>query len=167
MSVSQVSQVALCTNVDRFYVPALVNRKKAGYGVKSSTGSTMDGVCKGEGMTRLGALADGVKKGVFTEGVLVLEERVLSLLRERFDEAGEAGTCSGVPDMMVSVSVLTPPMSLALRLRARSLCSLKRFELSSGAVVGPGIGGTRKPERGGMVTTSGREDEGLVAFREE
>lgn len=121
----------------------------------------MEGVCEGDGMTRLGALPDGVRKGV-------LEERVLSLLRERFEEAGEAGTCSGVPDMMVSVSVLTPPMSLALRLRARSLCSLKRFLLSSGVLVDPGIGGTRNSERDEMVTSSGRECEGgLVAFREE
>lgn len=85
---------------------------------------------------------------------------MLSLLRERFEEAGEAGTCSGVPDMMVSVSVLTPPMSLALRLRARSLCSLKRLLLlSSGAVVGPGIGGTRNAGRDEMVTSSGCKGE--------
>ena len=93
---------------------------------------------------------------------------MLSLLRERFEEAGEAGTCSGVPDMMVSVSVLTPPMSLALRLRARSLCSLKRLLLSSGVMVDPGIGGTRNSGRDEMVTSSGRECEGgLVAFRGE
>lgn len=147
------------------YLPVLFSRKNAGYGVGSCDGSTMDGVCEGEGMTRLGALAEGVRKGVLAEGVLVDVDRVLSLLRERFDEAGDAGTASGVEDML-SKSVLTPPMSLALRLRARSLCSLKAFLFSSGALLGPGIGGTTK-FGDEMVTALGASTGGAVAFRQE
>jgi hypothetical protein len=47
------------------------------------------------GMTRLFVLTAGVMKDVFAAGVLSDElaaDRVLSLLRERFDEAGEMGT---------------------------------------------------------------------------
>lgn len=102
---------------------------------------------------RLGALWEGVRKGVLAAGVLmedVAADRVLSLLRERFEDEGEAGTASGAEDMF-SVSVLRPPLTLALRRSARSLCSLKVFLLFvSLEVAGSGRGGTRKFE-GGMV----------------
>lgn len=75
----------------------------------------------------------------------MVAERVLSLLRERFDDEGEGGTCRE-PDM--SVSVLTPPTSLALRRRARSLCSLKSFRSAPGEATASGNGGTTKLEGG-------------------
>jgi len=112
----------------------------------------MEGVC--DGIMRLGALPEGVRKGVFAYGVFAVDaERLLSRLRERFDEAGEAGTSRGVDvEVIACISVLTPPPSLALRLRARSLCSLKTvLSVSSDTLVGSGSGGTRKFE-GGMVT---------------
>lgn len=61
---------------------------------------------------------------------------VLSLLRERFDDAGETGTELGA-DMMpvIAGSVLRePPLSFALRLSARSLCSVKDCRWSPGAL---------------------------------
>ena len=63
-------------------------------------------------------------------------ERALSLLRERFDDEGEGGTCSELVDMLASV--LTPPMSLALRRRARSLCSLKSGRWAAGEAAAAG-----------------------------
>lgn len=95
----------------------------------SGEGSVTDGVWEGSGITRLGTLAEGVKKGVLPAGVLMDEaatDRKLSLLRERFEDEGEAGTASGVD--MFCASVWTPPLTLALRLKARSLCSLKRVD---------------------------------------
>lgn len=94
----------------------------------SGEASTADGASGLWGMTRLGALPAGVKKGVLAAGVLMdeaaaEEERALSLLRERFEDEGEAGTASGADDMVVSA--LGPPLTLALRRKARSLCSLK------------------------------------------
>ncbi len=78
-----------------------------------------------EGITRLFVLTEGVKKGVLAAGVLREEfvvERVLSLLRERFDDDGDAG--SPADAMSTSVRRKTPG-NLALRPKARSLCSLK------------------------------------------
>lgn len=63
-------------------------------------------------------------------------ERVLSLLRERFDEDGDGGTCSELVDMFASV--LTPPISLALRRSARSLCSLKSCRWAAGEAAASG-----------------------------
>jgi hypothetical protein len=82
-----------------------------------------------EGITRLLVLTEGVIQGVlFAAGVLsdeLVAERVLSLLRERLDDVGDSGTCA---DAMGAASVLIrPPLTLTLRLRARSLCSLKKL----------------------------------------
>ena len=100
-----------------------------------------------EGMMRLLVLTDGVTKGVLAAGVLkdeAVPDRVLSLLRERLDDEGEGGTGA---EAMVSGSVLMRlPLSFALRLRARSLCSLKKLLLLSGSDSGGGRGGTRKLE---------------------
>jgi hypothetical protein len=117
----------------------------------------MDGVCeRDEGMTRLGALAEGVRAGVLADGVFVKRvaaDRVLSLLRERFDDEGDAGTTSGAA--MPPAAVSRPPLSLALRRSARSLCSLNVFLPTSGAEVSSGSGGTTKFE-GGILTALGR-----------
>jgi hypothetical protein len=82
-----------------------------------------------DGITRLLVLTDGVTKGVFAAGVFsdeLVPDCALSLLRERLDDAGDIGICA---EAMVSGSVLMrPPLSFALRLRARSLCSLKKLE---------------------------------------
>lgn len=98
---------------------------------------------------RLWVLTDGVTKGVFAAGVLrdeLVPDRALSLLRERLDDDGDSGTCA---EAMVSGSVLMrPPLSFALRLRARSLCSLKKLRLLSRGDSGGGSGGTRKLEDG-------------------
>ena len=78
-----------------------------------------------EGIMRLFVLTEGVKKGVLAEGVLrdeFVPERALSLLRERFEDEGEAGNPTDV--MSTSVRRKTPG-NLALRPKARSLCSLK------------------------------------------
>jgi hypothetical protein len=90
---------------------------------------------------------------VLTAGVLKAEvaadvwrdakvaDRVLSLLRERFDDAGETGTELGADMMPVTVgSVLRePPLSFALRLSARSLCSVKEFLSVSRRTCSPGV----------------------------
>jgi hypothetical protein len=89
-----------------------------------------------EGITRLFVLKEGVAMGVLAAGVLKEEvpDRVLSLLRERLDDVGEMESCAGA---MLSGSVLRrTPLSFALRLRARSLCSLKKLWLLLGSVVG-------------------------------
>lgn len=97
---------------------------------------------------------------MFADGVLKAEvalERELSLLRERFDDEGEAGTASGVDDMFC-VSVWTPPLTLALRLSARSFCSLNVVLVAMSAAVGEESGGGRAT-RGtgdGMVVVLGR-----------
>lgn len=63
--------------------------------------------------------------------------RALSLLRERFEEEeGEGGTCSEFDDMLVPDLRLA--ISLALRLRARSLCSLNGFGAAPGEAAGSG-----------------------------
>lgn len=67
-------------------------------------------------------------------------DRVLSLLRERFDEAGETGIEQGA-DMVpvLTGSVLSKlPLSFALRLSARSLCSVNEFPLDSRRTSSPG-----------------------------
>lgn len=133
------------------YLPPLLRRKNAGYGVPSGTKwSPLEGVPGvDEGIMRLWVLTDGVMKGVFAAGVLsdeLVPERVLSLLRERLDDDGDSGSCA---EAMVSGSVLMrPPLSFALRLRARSLCSLKILLLLSRGASGGGRGGTRKLEDG-------------------
>lgn len=73
-------------------------------------------------------------------------DRVLSLLRERFDEAGETGTELGADMMPVTVgSVLRrPPLSFALRLSARSLCSVKAVRSVARRTSGPGGRGMRR-----------------------
>lgn len=111
-----------------------------------------------EGIMRLLVLTDGVIKGVFAAGVLsdeAVPDRVLSLLRERLDEVGDSGACA---EAMFSGSVLTRlPLSFALRLRARSLCSLKKSLFALTSDLGSGGGVTRKlGERmvmGGCVQT--------------
>lgn len=85
-----------------------------------------------DGITRLLVLTDGVMKGVFAAGVLrdeFVAECALSLLRERLDEDGDG---SSIDAMAGSVRMKTPG-SFALRLRARSLCSLKVLRTDLGA----------------------------------
>lgn len=62
--------------------------------------------------------------------------RALSLLRERFEDEGDGGTCSELDDMLAPDLML--PISLALRLRARSLCSLKGFGAAPSEAAGSG-----------------------------
>jgi hypothetical protein len=76
---------------------SLVEVKNAGYGVPSWGYKSPLAVVLGivEGITRLFALAEGVKKGVFAAGVLsdeLVVDGMLSLLRERFDDVGEIET---------------------------------------------------------------------------
>lgn len=103
-------------------------------------------------MTRLGALAEGVKEGVAREKTGA--DRVLSLLRERFEDEGEGGTCSDWDEAMFA-SVFRPRPSLALRRRARSLCSLNSGRSAAHEAAASGNGGTTKWE-GGIVTVLGR-----------
>jgi hypothetical protein len=113
------------------------------------------------GITRLGALADGVKAPI--EGVAA--DRELSLLRDRFDEAGDAGIASGPAADMFSVSVWSPCLTLALRRSARNLCSLKTFP--SMALCDSGVGGRKGGGRleGGMVQISRAVRDGEVACK--
>lgn len=88
-------------------------------------------------------LPAGVLKAVLAVGVTSwaqVADRVLSLLRERFDEAGETGTELGADMMPVAAgSVLRDaPLSFALRLSARSLCSVKAMLSVSRRTSGPG-----------------------------
>jgi hypothetical protein len=130
--------------VGRVYLPPLLKRKNAGYGVPSwMKGSPFEGVLGvGEGITRLLVLTEGVMKGVFAAGVLreeLVPDCVLSLLRERLDDDGDGGTCA---EAILSGSVLIrPPLIFALRLRARSLCSLKKLLFAAGSGSGGGRGG--------------------------
>lgn len=91
---------------------------------------------------RLFVLTEGVIKGVFAAGVCkdeLVADRVLSLLRERLDDDGD----SGIPAEAISGSFrVRTPGSFALRLRARSLCSLKKLLSVSGNASGRGRGGT-------------------------
>lgn len=94
-------------------------------------------------MTRLWVLSAGVAAGVLAVGVLrneAVAERVLSLLRERLDDVGDSGACA---EAMVLGSVLVlirPPLSLALRRRARSFCSVKKLGRAAGRLSGGGGG---------------------------
>lgn len=104
-------------------------------------------------------LIAGVLKVVLAAGVLraaYVTDRVLSLLRERFDDAGETGTEPGADMTAVTAgSVLRkPPLSFALRLSARSLCSVNKFLSVSRRTSGPGIRGTRR--FGEVIVTEGR-----------
>lgn len=111
------------------------------------------------GITKLGALAEGVRKGALR--VDVAADRVLSLLRERFEDEGEGGTASWAEAM--STSVFIPGLVLALRRRARSLCSLKVGLSAPGKAAASGRGGTTKCEAG-MVTVAGVERDGDVLW---
>ena len=95
---------------------------------------------------------------VFAVGALreaYVADSVLSLLRERFDEAGDTGTELGADMMPVTAgSVLRrPPLSFALRLKARSLCSVKERLSIPRRTSGPGV--VRGTRRVGGVTMSG------------
>lgn len=134
----------------RVHMPSLLCRKKAGYGTESTGEASGRPVAASPapGMTRLGALAEGVRKGVLVE---VAAERVLSLLRERFEDEGDGGTARGAEAM--SEPVFRRLLSLALRLRTRSVCSLKRLLSAPGKAAAEGKGGTTKLDSaGGMVT---------------
>lgn len=96
-----------------------------------------------KGGSRLGVLPAGVLKAVLAVGVTreaYVADRVLSLLRERFDDAGETGTELGADMMPVTAgSVLRDaPLSFALRLSARSLCSVKEVLSVSRHTSSPG-----------------------------
>lgn len=78
------------------YLPVLLNRRKAGYGVGSSSEDCWRGdEDEGSGMMRLGALCD--------EGPLRLWwlPLMLSRLRERFED--EVGTARGADAAMMAV----------------------------------------------------------------
>ena len=95
-------------------------------------------------MLMAGVLKVEVAAGVFKEAKVA--DRVLSLLRERFDDAGETGVELGA-DMtpVIAGSVLRePPLSFALRLSARSLCSVKKFLSGSRRASSPGVRGARR-----------------------
>ena len=74
-------------------------------------------------------------------------DRALSLLRERFVEEGEGGTCNEFIDCDMLASVRTPPINLALRRSARSLCSLNSCRSAPGEAAASN-GGTTKLEDG-------------------
>jgi hypothetical protein len=112
-------------------------------------------------MTRLGALAEGVKWGVTREAVGA--ERVLSLLRERFDDEGEGGTCNDCDEAMLG-SDLTPPASLALRRRARSLCSLKSVQSAPHEAAASGNGARHGGREGGTATLLGSWGRAVAAM---
>jgi hypothetical protein len=139
-------------------MPALDNCKKAGYGVASSCeDSVMAGMSLVLGIMRLGALAEGVKKGV-----LRVEVAALSLLRERFEEEGDGGTASWVAEVeAMSELVFIPVFSFAFRRKARSLCSLKMGLSAPDKAAASGRGGTKKLEPG-MVTVGRRARRGCA-----
>lgn len=98
-----------------------------------------------EGIMRLFALTEGVAMGVCAAGVLrdeLVTDRALSLLRERLDDDGDIGIPAGAMSGG-SVRIWTP-LTFALRLKARSLCSLKALLSLSGNVSELGRGGTTK-----------------------
>jgi hypothetical protein len=112
------------------------------------------------GIMRLGALAEGVKKGV-----LRVEVAALSLLRERFEEDGDGGTASWVAEVeAMSELVFKPVFSFAFRRKARSLCSLKVDLSAPDKAAASGRGGTKKLEAG-MVTVEGDARDGDVQLR--
>jgi hypothetical protein len=122
--IAQSARHSALALVGRVYLPALVCWRKAGYGVGScGDESATEGDREfDDGMIRLGALPEGVKKGVLSDDEAA--DRVLSLLRARFDDEGDAGTANGAEDMS-SVPVKRPALGMTLRRRARNLCSLK------------------------------------------
>jgi hypothetical protein len=101
-----------------------------------------------DGITRLLVLTEGVTAGVLAAGVFsdeVVPDCSLSLLRERLDDVGEGGTPA---EAILSGPVLMrPPLSFALRLKARSLCSLKSVCGCRGVVV-VGVEGDSKTRDG-------------------
>jgi hypothetical protein len=101
------SSWAFSSAFHRWLASAMLRRRKAGYGAPSC-------------MARLWVLIEGVVRGVGMAGVLS-DEPLLSLLRERFDDVGE-GTAAMAASAWSVVRVL---VSLALRRRARSLCSVE------------------------------------------
>lgn len=133
------------------YLPAFRGLRKAGYGVGSGSRwvweALVGSVVRFKGGSRVGVLA--------AAGVLLLllfvartvAEWALSLLRERLDEAGETGMDEGA-DMVKPVtagSVLRDaPLSFALRLSARSLCSVNEGPSVSARVRGGQRGGERR-----------------------
>ena len=90
-------------------------------------------------MLTAGVLKVEVAAGVWRDANVA--DRVLSLLRERFDDAGETGTELGADMMPVTArSVLSEPaLSFALRLSARSLCSVNEFLSVSRRTSSPGV----------------------------
>lgn len=86
---------------------------------------------------RLLVLTAGVTMGVLSEELVA--DAALSLLRERLDEEGDMGlpVCCAISESVLR----NAPLSLALRLRARSLCSLKKLVLGVGVGVGVGLEG--------------------------
>jgi hypothetical protein len=79
-----------------------------------------------DGIMRLLVLTDGVMAGVLAAGVFsddVVPDCTLSLLRERLDDVGDGGTPAEA--ILSGLNLIRPPLSFALRLKARSLCSLK------------------------------------------
>jgi len=146
--------------IGRVYLPGLLNRKHAGYGVASvGDESVVVGASPPLGMTRLGALAEGVRNGVLS--IDVAADRVLSLLRERFEDEGEGGTASCIEAM--SASVCMPVLTLAFRRKARSLCSLKVGLSAPGKAAASGREDTTKLDAG-MVTVAGVERDGGVRW---
>jgi len=106
---------------------------------------------------RLGALADGVMRGVPPLGVLieVAAERELSRLLDRLEEEGDTGTASGADILSVAVCNLVPLRALALRPSARSLlCNVKKCFVELGSRIGSTgsrIEGSSGSLRNGMV----------------
>lgn len=105
-------------------------------------------------------LTPGVLSVVLAAGApreACVADRVLSLLRERFEDAGETGIELGADMTPVTAgSVLRrPPLSFALRLSARSLCSVKEGVSVSRRTCGPGSWGATR--LGGMNDSGGRQ----------
>lgn len=92
-----------------------------------------------------------MKKGVLLPVGVRVElavDRVLSRLRERFEDEGEGGTDSDEVDVDMSLAVSRPALTLALRRRARILCSLNDVLSAPGEAAASGRGGTTKFEDG-------------------
>jgi hypothetical protein len=101
-----------------------------------------------DGIMRLLVLTDGVAAGVLAAGVFsdeVVPDCSLSLLRERLDDVGDGGTPAEA--ILSGLVLIRPPLSFALRLKARSLCSLKSVCGRWGAVV-VGVEGDSKARDG-------------------
>jgi hypothetical protein len=125
------------------YLPALRGLRKAGYGVGSGDWVPVGEAARFKGGSRLGVLPAGVLKAVLAAGVAswaYVADRVLSLLRERFDEAGETGIELGADMMPVTAGSVRrdAPLRFALRLSARSLCSVMEMLSVSRRTWSPG-----------------------------